>query len=93
MSDTDTIHDLSAVKRFVVEEFLPDVSPQDLDADLDLLDEGVIDSLGLLKVIAWIESTYDIDTDEIDLDPDAFRSVTAIASFVTDALAQRAGAA
>lgn len=93
MSDTDTTHDLTAVKRFVVEEFLPDVSPRDLDADLDLLDAGVIDSLGLLKVIAWIESTYDIDTDDLDLDPDAFRSVTAIAAFVADALAQRAGAA
>ncbi|MFI7011256.1 phosphopantetheine-binding protein [Streptomyces sp. NPDC050145] len=93
MSDTDTTHDLTAVKRFVVEEFLPDVSPQDLDADLDLLDGGVIDSLGLLKVIAWIESTYDIDTDDLDLDPDAFRSVTAIAAFVADARTQRAGAA
>jgi acyl carrier protein len=84
---------LTAVKRFVVEEFLPDVTPQELDAELDLLDEGVIDSLGLLKVIAWIESTYDIDTDEVDLDPDAFRSVAAIGAFVESVSPQRAEAA
>ncbi|MFC8173371.1 MULTISPECIES: phosphopantetheine-binding protein [unclassified Streptomyces] len=84
---------LTAVKRFVVDEFLPDVTPDQLDADLDLLDEGVIDSLGLLKVIAWIESTYDVDTDEVDLDPDAFRSAASISAFVDGVLPQRAEAA
>ncbi|MGW7416286.1 phosphopantetheine-binding protein [Streptomyces sp. NPDC054863] len=83
MSDTVT-----AVKRFVVEEFLPDVAPQDLDDSLDLLDEGVIDSLGLLKVIAWIESAYEIDTDEVDLDPESFRSAAAIAAFIESSRAR-----
>ncbi|MEU3838504.1 acyl carrier protein [Streptomyces sp. NPDC028635] len=79
-----------AIKEFVVEEFLPDVPAAELDDHTDLLDSGVIDSLGLLKVIAWLEDRYGITTDDIDLEPESFRSVAAIEHFV--ATAARAGA-
>lgn len=76
MSHVDTI------KRFVIEEFLPDVSAADLDVDHDLLAGGVIDSLGLLKLIAWIEDRFALSVHDSDLNPDNFRSVNAIDKFV-----------
>ncbi|MEV7438322.1 acyl carrier protein [Streptomyces griseoviridis] len=78
-----------AIKEFVVEEFLPDVSAGELDADYDLLANGVIDSLGLLKVIAWIEDRYGVDTDEVDLRPESFNSVAAIDAFIAHASQRR----
>jgi D-alanine--poly(phosphoribitol) ligase subunit 2 len=36
------------VKQFIVDEFMPDVPVEELDADFDLLAGGVVDSLGLL---------------------------------------------
>lgn len=82
-----------AVKEFIVKEFLPDVPADELADDLDLMAGGVIDSLGLLKVIAWLEDRYGVDTDAVDLDPEAFTSVAAIAAFLADAPRERAGAA
>ncbi|MER5466691.1 MULTISPECIES: phosphopantetheine-binding protein [unclassified Streptomyces] len=82
-----------SIKEFVVEQFLPDVSAGDLDDDLDLLENGIIDSLGLLKVIAWLEDRYGINTDEVDLDPDSFKSVASIEEFIAHASRERAGAA
>lgn len=82
-----------AVKEFIVKEFLPDVPADELSDDLDLMANGVIDSLGLLKVIAWLEDRYGVDTDAVDLDPEAFTSVAAIATFLADAPRERAGAA
>jgi acyl carrier protein len=76
MSHADTI------KRFVIDEFLPDVSAADLDVDHDLLAGGVIDSLGLLKLIAWVEQHFDLTVQDDDLNPDNFRSVNAIDKFV-----------
>jgi acyl carrier protein len=73
------------VKQFVIGEFLPDVRAQDLDPDYDLLAEGAIDSLGLLKLIAWIESEFDVVVDDAALDPDNFRTVAAIDAFVEQA--------
>lgn len=80
------------IKQFVTEEFAPDVAAGDLDADLDLLSSGVIDSLGLLKLIAWIEATFDVAVDDAALDPDNFRTVTAIDAFVGQATAAPAEA-
>jgi acyl carrier protein len=48
----------------------------------DLLGNGVVDSLGLLELIAWVEQRYEIPIDDIDISPDDFRSVDAICDFV-----------
>jgi acyl carrier protein len=79
MSHVDTI------KQFVIDEFLPDVSANELDADHDLLADGVIDSLGLLKLIAWLEDRFELSVDDSALDPDNFRTVAAIDAFVDGA--------
>jgi acyl carrier protein len=73
------------VKAFIVEEFMPDVSVDELGADFDLLEGGVVDSLGLLKVVAWLESEYDIEVDDSELGPDSFRTPQAIATYVDEA--------
>ncbi|GAA3494158.1 acyl carrier protein [Streptomyces albogriseolus] len=82
-----------AIKAFLVEEFLPDVPAAQLDDHYDLLENGVIDSLGLLKVIAWLEDRYGINTDEVDLAPESFRSVAAIEEFAAAASGATAEAA
>jgi acyl carrier protein len=79
------------ITQYVVEEFLPDVSPDELAADHDLLADGVIDSLGLLKLIAWIEDRFELAVDDSALDPDNFRTVAAIDAFVEDATKRKVG--
>ncbi|GAA4238446.1 hypothetical protein GCM10022254_54430 [Actinomadura meridiana] len=78
----DTIEE---IKRFVIAEFVPDITVADLDTDYDLVAGGVIDSLGFLKVLAWLEDRFELDSDAVELEPDHFRSVGAIAALVDDA--------
>ncbi|MFF5449535.1 acyl carrier protein [Streptomyces sp. NPDC012888] len=75
------------IKRYVIEEFMPDVDASELTNDYDLLTNGVVDSLGLLKLIAWIETEFDVTVDDAALDPDNFRTVDAIEAFVARASA------
>ena len=70
------------IKQFIVDEFMPDVPVEDLDDDFDLLTGGVVDSLGLLKAVAWLEDEFDIGVDDSELGPDSFRTVAAIKAFV-----------
>jgi acyl carrier protein len=70
------------IKQFIVEEFMPDVPVEELDDDFDLLTGGVVDSLGLLKVVAWLEDEFDIAVDDSELGPDSFRTVAAIKAYV-----------
>ncbi|GLZ43080.1 acyl carrier protein [Actinokineospora sp. NBRC 105648] len=74
------------ITRFVVAEFAPDIRPEELDPDFDLLENGVVDSLGLLRLIAWLGERYDLPVDDLDLAPQDFRSVHAIDGFVASAL-------
>ncbi|MEU3186174.1 phosphopantetheine-binding protein [Streptomyces sp. NPDC006923] len=76
---------VGTIKQFVIEEFLPDVSAQELADDHDLLSDGVIDSLGVLKLIAWVEDRFGVAIGDADLDPNNFRSVAAIDAFVAGA--------
>ncbi|HKR49992.1 MAG TPA: acyl carrier protein [Pseudonocardiaceae bacterium] len=78
MSTTDTI------KRYILAEYLPGTPTDELDSSYDLLDNGVVDSLGLLQLIAWLKQRYEIPIDEVEISPNDFRSVNAICHFVAN---------
>ena len=86
-----TLH-TQAIRQFVLDEFLPDVPAAELTPDYDLVAGGVIDSLGLLKLIAWLEERFLVPIEDLDLDPDSFRSIESIDAFVTAAAPRPAGA-
>ncbi len=46
------------------------LKPEDVPDDFDLLAEGVIDSLGIVSVIADLEQHFGIQIDFEDLDPE-----------------------
>jgi acyl carrier protein len=74
--------DALAIKRFIVAEFVPDVSPGDIDDDYDLLANGVIDSLGLLRVVDWLAQRFDVAVDDVEISEEQFTSVAAMCRFV-----------
>jgi acyl carrier protein len=71
------------VTAFIVAEYLPGTSSDELESSYDLIDTGVVDSLGLLQLIAWVEKRYAIPIDDVEISPENFRSVDAICEFVT----------
>ena len=79
----------NGVREFIAAEYLPGTDPAELGDDYDLLDTGVIDSLGLLRLIEWVAQRYDIAIDQLDLSPEHFRSVAAVAAFIDSAGAAR----
>ena len=79
MSHTNTI------TKYIVREFLPDVDESDLASDYDLLRNGVIDSLALLRVVDWIAAEFDVSIEDLDLSPDNFRTVENIDALVASA--------
>jgi acyl carrier protein len=73
---------IQTITQFLVDEFLPDVPAESLAADYDLLAGGVIDSLGLLKVIAWLEDRFGVVVEDLEIAPDNFRTVADMDAFV-----------
>lgn len=50
--------------------------------DTDLLDEGLLDSLGLVELLVHLEEEFGVTIGLEELDLESFRSVTTIAGFV-----------
>lgn len=53
-----------------------------LTADFPLIDNHVVDSLGMITLVSAIEDEFGIDVDDEDLVPDNFATIGQIAAFV-----------
>jgi len=61
-----------------------DGQPEELTDDLALIEEHVIDSLGLLRLVDRLESEFHIRFRDEDLVPTNFGSIARIADFVAE---------
>ena len=68
------------VQEFIVREIAPGVDS--VAHDRDLLADAVIDSVGIVQLISFLEGKYGVKFDDDDLVPENFRSVDAIVLFV-----------
>jgi acyl carrier protein len=60
MSDTPILDQL---KEYILTEFLPDTPPEELQDDTPLRSGGVVDSIGTIKLVAHLESTFGVSLD------------------------------
>lgn len=70
------------VRQYVQENFLylrPDV---DLKDESDLLQLGIIDSLGFVELVEEVQVRYGITVQDVDITEENFGSVDAIARYV-----------
>jgi acyl carrier protein len=67
------------IRKFLGSQF-PTI--KNLDDDEPLLKNGLIDSLGILEVVSFIESEFGIVVSDEDLMPENFGSLRCIAEFV-----------
>ncbi|WP_336813292.1 acyl carrier protein [Bosea sp. MMO-172] len=87
---TDTIKD--AVKAFVIENFLfGDTSNPLADTD-SLIENGIIDSTGVLELVAFIEDRYGITVADADIMPANLDSLARITAFIASKTATPATA-
>lgn len=79
------------IRVFIGEQIVQDVAPDEIPHDYDLVENGILDSLALVRLIAWIGETFGIPVDDLDLAPDDFRTMAAIRDFVERHEAGEAG--
>ncbi len=53
------------------------------DAETELLGSGLLDSLGLVELLALLEQQFDVQIPLEELELDHFRTVGSIAAFIT----------
>ena len=77
MSDT-----AEAVRDFLIDEHYWQGSRDELSDDLPLIANRVIDSMGLLRLVAWLESHFGVTIDDTEVVPANFGSIAGIAELL-----------
>ena len=70
------------IKEFVVSNFLYGQDGQNLALDQSFLENGIIDSTGVLELVSFLEQTYGIKVRDEELVPDNLDSLQKVAAFV-----------
>lgn len=70
------------VKEFISENFLINNNKNELDTKTSLLEEGIIDSTGVLELVSFIETEFDFTIDDDEVIPDNLDSVENIVNFI-----------
>jgi len=68
---------------FILENFLFTNDGAALANDESLLKKGIVDSTGMLEIIAYLEEQFHIKVDDAEMIPENLDSVTRIVQFVS----------
>jgi len=66
----------------IISTQLPGESPDSVALDEDLLDSGILDSLAIMQLVAYLEKEYAITIPTAEIEPDNFVTCAALARFV-----------
>lgn len=72
---------IESVRQYVIESFLFGQAG-DLTDEASFLEKGLIDSTGVLELVAHLESNYGIKVGDDELTPDNLDSIDAICAFI-----------
>ena len=72
---------IDRIQSFVLDKF-PLARKQGISSGDPLLDTGVVDSLGVLDLVTYIEQEFGITVDDEELGPENFQTIECLAWFV-----------
>lgn len=76
----------SAVKEYILEEFLPGESPESLTTDTPLISGGILDSIATIRLVDFLEQQYGVGFDAHEISADHFDTLDQIAAIVVSKL-------
>ena len=70
-----------AIREFVVENFLFGEA-NGLKDDTSFLEEGIVDSTGILELVTYLEDEYSITVEDEELIPENLDSINNVANYL-----------
>jgi acyl carrier protein len=79
MNETST---KTLIRRYILENFLYTDDENLLQDDVSFLENGVVDSTGVLELVLFVEDTFGIPVQDEEIVPENFDSVNRLAQYV-----------
>lgn len=74
------------IRNFILENFILE-NPEDLVDGESMLEKGIMDSTGVLELVAFLESTFEIKVEDEELIPQNLDSIENIVNYLERKLA------
>jgi len=72
----------ASIRAFIFKNFLFDAEESALKNDDSFLEQGIIDSTGVLELVEWLEEEFDIQVEDEELIPENLDSIELISAFI-----------
>jgi len=69
------------IRQFVLEKF-PAFRQKGLQDQDSLIESGIVDSMGMLEIVAFVETEFGIMIEDTDLATENFQSIVALSKFL-----------
>lgn len=73
---------VSSIIKYITEELINEELDDDLNKDDDLLGSGLIDSLGMMKLVVFIENEFKVSVPPEDMTIENFMTVDCIDQYL-----------
>ncbi len=70
------------LEKEMLSKIAVDLGKKSLRPDEDLLEQGILDSIGIMKLIVFIEENFGIQVEDEEIIPENFQSLNSIAAFI-----------
>ncbi|HZE73326.1 MAG TPA: acyl carrier protein [Pyrinomonadaceae bacterium] len=70
------------VKEYILQEFLPGEDPNELTDTTPLITGGVLDSIGTVKLVMFIEERFGVTLQAHETDPDYLNTIESISNLI-----------
>jgi len=71
-----------SIRSFVAQNLLYAEGDFPYSDDASFLQEGIVDSLGVMQLVEFVAKTFELKVDQQEVTPENFDSVTKLAGFV-----------
>jgi acyl carrier protein len=77
-----TVEIESDIRTFIAKNLLYSGDGFRYSDDISFLEEGIVDSIGVMELVAFVEEKYKFRVNDQDVTPDNFDSVNRLASYI-----------
>lgn len=77
MADLET-----SIRSYIAENLLYSGNGYNYSDEASFLEEGIVDSIGIMELVAYVEDEFKVRVDDLDVTPDNFDSVSKLARFI-----------
>lgn len=80
------------IRQFIIDTFAVDGQSGALTADTPLIESGIMDSMGVVEVVEFLEDEFGIEVDDDEIVPENMNSIGGLVQFVAAKQAALSGA-